>query len=297
MHRKIVLASLVIILALVNWSIYSKEKQLSEGKIVYLALAPVDPRSLMQGDYMALHFRLADDVHGALLNTEDDKRWRHKVAASDGYVVASLDKRNIGSFKSLYHHQALSKNDIVMRYRVRNRVVKFATNAYFFQEGHGKYYRPARYGQFRVDKNGELLIAAVYDKNLNKLEPDEEDIRQMTEAASRRSCLRSSSHAGQANVRGQRTKSKGQTADNMRQKIKVMKRGSGHEIWKPAQPLSTGVVQLVPKRNLGRHSSIGEDGRQRTCGKRHMTENKDQKSEGGGKTEGGIRDQGSGIKD
>lgn len=173
MLKKIAFVSLLIILGLVNWSIFGKEKHLVEGKIVYLNLAPVDPRSLMQGDYMALRFRLADEVYKALPKTEDRKQWRHNVAASDGYVVTSLDERNVGTFKSLYNDQILSKDEILMRYRVRNGAVKFATNAYFFQEGHGKYYQPARYGQFRVDDKGELLLVAMYDKDLNKLEPNE----------------------------------------------------------------------------------------------------------------------------
>jgi uncharacterized membrane-anchored protein len=173
MPSKIALVSLVIILGLVNWSIVGKEKHLAEGRIVYLDLAPVDPRSLMQGDYMALRFRLGNEVHNALPKTKEHQRWRHNVDASDGYVVVSLDKRNIGSFKRLYKDQALSKNEILMRYRVRNGVVKLATNAFFFQEGHGKYYQQARYGLFRVDGRGELLLVAVFDKNLNKLGPAE----------------------------------------------------------------------------------------------------------------------------
>lgn len=173
MLKKIALIFLVIILGLVNWSIFGKEKHLAEGKIVYLALAPVDPRSLMQGDYMALHFRLADEVYKALPKSEDGKQWRHNMTSSDSYVVTSLDEQSIGTFKSLYDDQALAENEILMRYRVRNGVVKFATNAYFFQEGHGKYYQAARYGQFRVDDKGELLLVAMYDKNLKKLGPNE----------------------------------------------------------------------------------------------------------------------------
>lgn len=173
MHKKIAIGSLIIILALVNWSIAGKEKHLAEGKTVYLELAPVDPRSLMQGDYMALRFRLANEVYTSLPKTKDRRRWRHDVAAYDGFVVTSLDERNIGTFKSLYKDQPLSDNEILLRYRVRNGAVKFAANAYFFQEGHGKYYQPARYGQFRVDDKGELLLVAMYDKDLNKLEPSE----------------------------------------------------------------------------------------------------------------------------
>ncbi len=173
MLKKIALVSLVIILSLVNLSIWGKEKHLAEGKIVYLNLAPVDPRSLMQGDYMALRFRLADKVYDALPKSKDRKSWRHNVDASDGYVVTKLDEQNIGTFKSIYNNQKLSEKEILIRYRVRNGAVKFATNAYFFQEGHGKYYQPAQYGQFRVDKKGELLLVTMHDKDLKKLGPKE----------------------------------------------------------------------------------------------------------------------------
>jgi uncharacterized membrane-anchored protein len=169
--KKIALFALAIILGLVNWSIATKEKQLAEGKTVYLELAPVDPRSLMQGDYMALRFCLANEVYDALPKAKNNQLWHHDVSAPDGYVVVSLDERSIGSFKRLYKGQALAADEVLMRYRVRNGAVKFATNAFFFQEGQGKYYQPARYGQFRVDDKGELLLVAMFDKDLNKLGP------------------------------------------------------------------------------------------------------------------------------
>ncbi len=172
MRRKIALLALLVILILVNWAIAGKEAHLSEGRIVYLDLAPVDPRSLMQGDYMALRFRLADEVHNALPKTQARQRWQRNIDASDGYVVVSLDERGIGSFKRLHQQEALSGNEILMRYRVRNGAVKFATNAFFFQEGTAQYYQPARYGQFRVDGSGELLLVALYDEDLNELGPD-----------------------------------------------------------------------------------------------------------------------------
>ncbi|WP_028580062.1 GDYXXLXY domain-containing protein [Desulfogranum japonicum] len=172
MHKKIALGSLILILILVNWSIVCKENHLTDGRIVYLELAPVDPRSLMQGDYMALRFRLADEVSRSRINSKDRKNMKHDVTSSDGFVVASLDEQKICTFKSLYTGQPLSGNEILLYYRIRNGLVKFATNAYFFQEGHGKYYQPARYGQFRVDKKGKLLLVAMYDNDLNKLEPE-----------------------------------------------------------------------------------------------------------------------------
>lgn len=172
MSSKIALASLLIALALVNWSIVGKEKHLAEGKVVYLELAPVDPRSLMQGDYMALRFQLADIVRHALPKSKEQKRWRHNIDAPDGYVVVGLDERRVGSFVRLHKNQTLSGNEILMRYRVRNGAVKFATNAFFFQEGQGKYYQPARYGKFRVDDKGELLLVSMHDKEIKRLGPN-----------------------------------------------------------------------------------------------------------------------------
>ena len=49
----------IVVLVRVNLSIAARERQLASGRLVYLELAPVDPRSLMQGDYMALRYRMA----------------------------------------------------------------------------------------------------------------------------------------------------------------------------------------------------------------------------------------------
>lgn len=172
MSARIAIVSLVVILGLVNWAILGKEKHLAGGRIVYLELAPVDPRSLMQGDYMALNYRVANAVYLALLEKRAEQDLHHDLAAADGYVVVKRDERGIGTFEALYDKQDLGENEMLLRYRVRGGAVKFATNAFFFQEGHGKYYQPARYGQFRVDAGGELLLTGIYDEALNRLGPE-----------------------------------------------------------------------------------------------------------------------------
>ena len=56
-HRRVLLLVVVTVVALltmVNWRIAQFEQLLQDGKVVRFALAPVDPRSIMQGDYMAL---------------------------------------------------------------------------------------------------------------------------------------------------------------------------------------------------------------------------------------------------
>ncbi|MND01211.1 hypothetical protein D3C83_201140 [compost metagenome] len=47
--------------------------------------------------------------------------------------------------------------------------LRFATNAYFFQEGTAPDYDADRFGRFRVAPDGELLLTALHDENLQPL--------------------------------------------------------------------------------------------------------------------------------
>ena len=52
------LLNLVLVIGYINWAVAVKEKTLGNGKLLLLELAPVDPRSLMQGDYMRLDYQI-----------------------------------------------------------------------------------------------------------------------------------------------------------------------------------------------------------------------------------------------
>ncbi len=161
MRKAIALLAGVAVLGVANWAIYSRERLLNEGRIVLLELAPVDPRSLMQGDYMALRFRATDDAFG-----------RGRVeGAGDGRIVVRLDARGVGRFVRRDAGEPLAADEAALRYRVREQRVKFATNAFFFQEGHAKYYERARYGEMRVAPSGELLLTGLRDDNLRRMGP------------------------------------------------------------------------------------------------------------------------------
>ena len=124
---------------------------------------------------MALRFEVANQIYPLLPKMVDKKYrgWRRDLRNIDGLAVINLDAGGVGHFSRLDDGQALKSNEIYMRFRVRNNMLKFATNAFFFQEGYGKYYTGARYGQFRVNKKGDLLLVALYDKDLKKLGPPE----------------------------------------------------------------------------------------------------------------------------
>jgi len=144
------------------YSIQSRERLLAEGRIALLELAPLDPRSLMQGDYMALRFRAANDAFGGL---------RAKEGPAVGRIVLQLDARGVAKFKRLDDGAPLAADELRMRYRVRAGQVKFATNAYFFQEGYAKIYERAKYGEFRIAADGECLLTGMGGETLERLGP------------------------------------------------------------------------------------------------------------------------------
>jgi uncharacterized membrane-anchored protein len=161
MRRIVTLVAGLAILVLANHSIYSRERLLAEGRVVLLELAPVDPRSLMQGDYMALRFRAANEAFGR----------RAREGLADGHIVLQMDANGVGKFARLDDGAPLAADEVRIRYRVREEQVKFATNAYFFQEGHAKYYERARYGEFRVAPDGECLLTGMRGAKLEPLGP------------------------------------------------------------------------------------------------------------------------------
>jgi len=165
-YRVVIMATMLLILAVVNAAIWQKERHLLEGEVVYLELAPVDPRSLMQGDYMALNFALSNDIQRAL----QSRHGGDTPEAHDGHAIVRLDEQRIGYFQRLADGEgALGNDERLLQYRLRSGQVRFATDAFFFQEGHAERFESAHYGQFRVNTKGEPLLVALYDGELNPL--------------------------------------------------------------------------------------------------------------------------------
>ncbi len=149
--RSLILLGALLVLGSVDYSIYAKEQIKRTGEVMYLDLAPVDPRSLMQGDYMALRFTDAAEI----------ARRR-----PDGHTASlHLDSRRIARMP-----EPGAPGTLPLRYRMRNGQVWLGTNAYFFEEGSAMRFAPARYGKFRVDpRSGDAVLVALCDAQLKEL--------------------------------------------------------------------------------------------------------------------------------
>ena len=155
----IILVNLIIILGLFNHSVFRKEILLSDGQLVLLELAPVDPRSLMQGDYMRLRYAISEDIN-------------QDSIAKRGFCVVKLVENGIAQKVRLQENrEPVHDNEILIEYTVKGwRGINIGAESYFFQEGQAGKYGNAKYGGIKVDKQGNSVLVGLYDKSGNKIE-------------------------------------------------------------------------------------------------------------------------------
>lgn len=158
MKRGVVAAGLVLVLGVVGWLVGAKERTLGAGRVVLLELAPVDPRSLMQGDYMRLAYRVAREV--------DVSGW-----AADGLVVLRVVD-DVGAFARVDDGGALAADEVRMRYRVRQGELRLGAESFFFEEGSAPVFEDARYGELRVAADGEAVLVGLRDEGKRPLRAD-----------------------------------------------------------------------------------------------------------------------------
>jgi uncharacterized membrane-anchored protein len=159
MRKAIILLAGLLILGFVNFGIYQRERLLTGGTTIFLRLSPVDPRSLIQGDYMRLNFEAADQAF----------RGGASAAKADGHIVVSLDPNGIGRFARFGDGRPPAPGEIALRYRVRGGQPNFATNAFFFEEGSADRYAAAAYGEFRVGADGDMILTGLRGPRLEPL--------------------------------------------------------------------------------------------------------------------------------
>jgi uncharacterized membrane-anchored protein len=161
----------VAVLAVVNVGIWQKEEIIRNSRVVFVELAPADPRSLMQGDYMTLNFLLPEvtepeeeldlDVEAEVPSPADTD--------SNRKVVATIDERGVATLSRIYAGGALAKGEFLIGLKKRGDDWTMVTDAWHFAEGEATRWERARYGEFRVDSEGRALLVGLRGAKLEEL--------------------------------------------------------------------------------------------------------------------------------
>ena len=181
----------IALLGAVNYKVQQFEDVLATGKPVVLKIAPVDPRSLMQGDYMVLNYAILSEIQQSQFLSESNESLESNESIDAGeanetididesspsgkkaYILVHLDKNRVATF---CEEQSEIPTDfkhctpnvyLPIRYN-GSWLPKLPSQDYFFAEGKGEYYAQAEYAEYRF-KDGILLLARLLDKDLKGL--------------------------------------------------------------------------------------------------------------------------------
>lgn len=171
----------LLIVAVTLTDVIRKEQLLAQGETLILALAPVDPRSLMQGDYMALRFELGDEVSQVLKQESEDITTTQLIAYMQPYPKAAaqlvgLENPRNGdvwvwnadqsSWQRSSSITQLAEQALPLRLRYQyGNWLPNGVDAWFFPEGKAEIYEDARFGVFKVNRRADALLYELLDEH------------------------------------------------------------------------------------------------------------------------------------
>ena len=155
----IVFGALAVLLV-ANIGIWQKEDLIAHGVAIFVELRPVDPRSLMQGDYMQLNFAVPGGFFRSTDEFQEDTR-PHVIAKREAGGVAKLQRMEDGT--------PLAPDEFRIELAPKNGQWVLVTDAWFFKEGEGERWAKAKYGEFRVAADGRALLVGLRGADLKGL--------------------------------------------------------------------------------------------------------------------------------
>ena len=155
-----ILVVIVLQFGFVGYQANTNETLLKEGVSVKLALAPVDPRSLLQGDYVVLRYDIST------ISEIDRKAYPNEV------IKVVLRKTETGVFDYAGFYQLRGKwnkryeesaKDVIINGRLSGSDnVVYGIESYFVPEGTGlDLQENARFAYVKVGKNGNAILERI----------------------------------------------------------------------------------------------------------------------------------------
>jgi uncharacterized membrane-anchored protein len=155
-----VVAAFALVAGVAGHAVVDRERGLDTRDVVLVELAPADPRSLMQGDYMALRFAIDDGL---------PRRDGAPAGPLPRFAYLELDAEGRARLAGVGEELPAPPASVAVRIRMRDGAPSVGPNAFFFQEGQAAVFEGARWGEFRVAADGTALLTHLRDENLQRL--------------------------------------------------------------------------------------------------------------------------------
>ena len=159
--------------------ILKHENHLANSQSIFVELAPVDPRSILQGDYMILNYELyfdtgIDDGAEALQNWKILALEKHIQNKAHPLSFVLLDEQRRVIQTRFDENFIKADSQASLRLVLKNPSNQLqnlypAANSFMFAEGVEPCYSKAKYAEIKVKENGLALLVDLVDQNLKPL--------------------------------------------------------------------------------------------------------------------------------
>ncbi len=143
------------------------ELHIKQSHSIFIELQPVDPRSLMQGDYMVLNYALYFD------ESEYDSASVAETLNQKGHLLSyvDVDENNILVKSTLI---ASNRSEPLQHLWLKNphrslSALYPSSRSFFFAEGLAECYQQAKYAEFKVNAAGQAILVALRGEQLKDL--------------------------------------------------------------------------------------------------------------------------------
>lgn len=160
--RWLSVVGLLLVLGVANYTIWQRQQVVDHGHTVLLELRPVDPRSLMQGDFMEL--RYANEVFPRASVRQSLPR--------RGAIILTVNENNVATFSRIDDRSTLAKNERRLRYKQVDETgeIRLGAESFFFEEGQADKFEDARFGVLHVDSAGNSVLVGLANEQHQVIE-------------------------------------------------------------------------------------------------------------------------------
>lgn len=158
-RKKRFLIVFLVLLQLCSLGVISARNEylLKNGTPVKLSLEPIDPRAMLQGDYVQLRYEITSP--DALRNNQINEEGKIQIVLGEG-------EDHVYHFERIYEGEKLMDNEVIINGRLNGiGMVYYGIESYFIPEGSGREVeQEAKFAYVRISKNGNAILERISDE-------------------------------------------------------------------------------------------------------------------------------------
>ncbi|OZI10371.1 hypothetical protein CEW92_17330 [Bacillaceae bacterium SAS-127] len=162
---KPILVIFVLQLAFISFTSWQKEQLLQNGQLVALKLEPLDPRSLLQGDYVQLNY----EVHTQFLDKQDSLEGNIHIILEKSTESVRVNGKEVPVYKpktfvSANEPAIVNEQKVTLQGKVKYGTLDLGIEHFFIPENTGQKWEDKNYALIRVATNGDAILETLVKK-------------------------------------------------------------------------------------------------------------------------------------